>query len=271
MTVTDAGAPKTPNTTRAKKKRLHDNFMPAKYSVICGRGKDYSKSTGIGHLKSLINSYLKSYSEAKNKIEKSVIVLDIMKTVRQEAAPEAAFVKCENNVWWEVDDSFAREKIGYMLRERLHAQYRSSNKAKVALKKARKEFLLPKVNFSSTLQSCDQSYSPPMEVLEGTFDFTGDYESTQDLLSEEVDFLVPTPAPSKQMNCVSPDQRNTRIRRPGFLRSCVPLPFPIQNVIPNEASALEEAYNLIFGGDEDLTVYEGGDLPDDISDIFDED
>jgi hypothetical protein len=51
----------------------------------------------------------------------------------------------------------------------------------------------------------------------------------------------------------------------------MPLPFPIQNDIPNEASALEEAYNLVFLGDDDFTVYEGGDLPDDISDIFDED
>jgi hypothetical protein len=151
-----------------------------------------------------------------------------------------------------------------MLRDRLHAQYRSSNKAKFARKKARKEFLLEKVNLS-------------MAVLEETFDFTSNHKSTQDLLSEEVDFLVPTPAPLKQKNCISwlsnncPDQRNTRIRRPGFLRSYMTLPFPLQNAIPNEASALEEAYNLVFLGDDDLSVYEGGDLPDDISDIFDED
>jgi hypothetical protein len=269
------------NPTRAKKNngkilRLPDNFTPAKYSVICGRGKGYSKSTGVVHLKSLINRYLDTYSEARTKIEKSVIVSDIMTAMRQEAAPEAAFVKCENNVWWEVDDSIAREKIGYMLRDRLHAQYRSSNKAKFARKKARKEFLLAKVNLSSTLQSIDHSYSPPMAALEETFDFTVNHESTHNLLSEEVDFLVPTPAPLKQMNCVSwlsnncPDQRNTRIRQSGFLRSYMPLPFPIENVIPNEASALDEAYNLIFMGGDDLTVDEGGDLPDDISDIFDD-
>jgi hypothetical protein len=283
MTVTDTGAPNIFNLTRSKKNnwkrlRLHDNFRPAKYSVICGHGKGYSKSTGIGHLKSLIHSYLKAYSEARNKIDKSIIVSDIMQAVRQEAAPEAAFVKCENNVWWEVDDSVAREKIGYMLRDRLHAQYRSSNKAKVARKKARKEFLGAKVNLSSPLQTIDQSYSPPIALLADTFHFRGNYESVQNLLSEEVDFLVPTPAPSKQMNCVSwlsnncLDQRHTRIRRPGSLRSDAPLPFLNQSIIPNEVSSLEEVYNLFFLGDDDLAaVYEGGDLPDDISDIFEED
>ena len=37
--------------------------------------------------------------------------------------------------WWEVDEAFAREKIGCMFRDLLHNQYQSSSKAKQARKK----------------------------------------------------------------------------------------------------------------------------------------
>jgi hypothetical protein len=54
-------------------------------------------------------------------------------------AAAATFVKYEDGRWWQLDDSFAREKIGGLFRDVLHIKYRSSNKSKVARKKARKE------------------------------------------------------------------------------------------------------------------------------------
>jgi hypothetical protein len=73
---------------------------------------------------------------AKDKAEKSAIVSAIVNCVR-ETSPDGAFVKEEdkNGEWWEVDDSFAREKIGCIFRDILHTQYRSSTKAKQARKK----------------------------------------------------------------------------------------------------------------------------------------
>jgi hypothetical protein len=43
-----------------------------------------------------------------------------------------------HNYRWEMDDSVAREKVGCLLRDRLHSQYRSSSKAKMAKRRALK-------------------------------------------------------------------------------------------------------------------------------------
>jgi hypothetical protein len=96
---------------RGIRRRLADDFVPEKYTVLCGRGKEYTTSTGNRHLKSLVHKYLKVYSEAKTKGDKSAIITEIMEEIKG-VCQEAAFVKLENDAWWEVDYVFAREKIG---------------------------------------------------------------------------------------------------------------------------------------------------------------
>eukprot|EP00339_Tiarina_fusa_P023174 CAMPEP_0117007708 /NCGR_PEP_ID=MMETSP0472-20121206/7494_1 /TAXON_ID=693140 ORGANISM="Tiarina fusus, Strain LIS" /NCGR_SAMPLE_ID=MMETSP0472 /ASSEMBLY_ACC=CAM_ASM_000603 /LENGTH=343 /DNA_ID=CAMNT_0004709559 /DNA_START=45 /DNA_END=1076 /DNA_ORIENTATION=+ len=138
MTSSYQGPPIMANAPKrsAHKTKLPRDFVPGTYTVICGRGKLCSASPGNKHLRSLVNSYLTPYSLAKNKAEKSSIVSAIVDRVR-EASPVGAFIKQEDNgEWWEVDDSFAREKIGCIFRDILHKQYRSSTKAKQARKKA---------------------------------------------------------------------------------------------------------------------------------------
>jgi hypothetical protein len=84
----------------------------------------------------MVQYFVKPYSEAKTKFEKSNIVSAIIATIRQ-ACPGGGFVKFEEGEWWEVDDGFAREKIGCLFRDYLHTQYRSSTKAKIARRKAK--------------------------------------------------------------------------------------------------------------------------------------
>mmetsp|Transcript_91531 Transcript_91531/g.137052 ORF Transcript_91531/g.137052 Transcript_91531/m.137052 type:complete len:310 (-) Transcript_91531:38-967(-) len=125
-----------PLTRPKNSAKLPPDFAPGRYTVLCGRGKVCSASPGNKNLRSLVNAYLTPYSQAKNKIEKSTIVSAIVNAVRKEA-PVGAFVKQDKNgSWWEVEDSFAREKIGCIFRDILHTQYRSSTKAKFARKKA---------------------------------------------------------------------------------------------------------------------------------------
>jgi len=114
--------------------RLPADFVPSKFSVLCGRGKKCTASSGNRHLRKLIDANLKPYSEARTKIEKSSIVSAIIEEVRS-LCQLGSFVKLENDVWWEVDDAFAREKIGCVFRDILHTHYRSSTKAKQARKK----------------------------------------------------------------------------------------------------------------------------------------
>jgi hypothetical protein len=115
------------------KVRLHYNFTPGKYAVLCGRGSKCTKSTGNQRLREIVKKNLAAYSEARSKVEKTAIVTAIIDTVKQ-ASPDGAFLKFEDDCWWEVEDSFAREKIGCLFRDSLHTQYKSSTKAKLARK-----------------------------------------------------------------------------------------------------------------------------------------
>ena len=119
----------------AYKIKLPSNFVPGKYTVLCGRGKLCSESPGNKHLRSLVHGFLTPYSMARNKSAKSAIVSAIIQYIRQASPHDGIFVKegtssDGQSVWWEVDDSFAREKIGCMFRDTLHTQYKSSTKAK---------------------------------------------------------------------------------------------------------------------------------------------
>ena len=98
-------------TRRGIRTRLPEDFSPEKFTVLCGRGKEYTSSTGNKHLKSLVQKYLKPYSQAQSKIAKSSIVSEIMGQIKG-LCSGAAFVKLEKEAWFEVDDAFAREKIG---------------------------------------------------------------------------------------------------------------------------------------------------------------
>lgn len=126
--------------SKKHKKRMTTDFVPGHYSVLCGRGKICSASTGNQFLKSLVQSYLQQYSAAETKIAKTCIVSHIIAQVKS-VQPVGAFIKFESGCWWEVDDSFAREKIGCQFRDILHGQYRSSTKSKLEAKKKRRKSL----------------------------------------------------------------------------------------------------------------------------------
>ena len=118
------------------KRLLPSNFVPSQYSVICGRGKACTSAAGNRRLRAIINKHLQPYSEAKTKLEKSAIVSTIVDLVKK-CTTEGGFVKFEEGKWWEVEDSVAREKVGCILRDCLHTQYRSSTKAKLARRRAK--------------------------------------------------------------------------------------------------------------------------------------
>ena len=151
--VTESSTTTTPNqkTKRSCTKRKNDgperrlpvDFEPSQYTVIIGRGKKIAKTTGNCRLRVLATSFLSQYSKAtNNKTMKTRIVnkmVDIIKSACTENDCEAAFVRYCNGRWYEVDDSVAREKCGYTLRDLLADQYESSSKRKVAKKRRQKQ------------------------------------------------------------------------------------------------------------------------------------
>eukprot|EP00522_Entomoneis_paludosa_P013679 CAMPEP_0172442152 /NCGR_PEP_ID=MMETSP1065-20121228/2626_1 /TAXON_ID=265537 /ORGANISM="Amphiprora paludosa, Strain CCMP125" /LENGTH=465 /DNA_ID=CAMNT_0013191895 /DNA_START=87 /DNA_END=1484 /DNA_ORIENTATION=- len=105
---------------------------PGPTDVICARGKKALEHAGNKRFRAMVSGNMDTYSKAKTKLEKSLIVSHIIDQVRQ-ASPPGGFLREDEDapgVWFEVGDAVAREKIGQGFRDLLHTQYRSSTKAK---------------------------------------------------------------------------------------------------------------------------------------------
>ena len=119
-------------TTVAKMTPLPPSFEPTKNCVICGRGNKARNHIGNKRFRALLQQSADKYSSASSKVEKSIVVSEIVEQVRSLARPYGGFVKqTSDGKWVEVGDDIAREKVGANLRDLLHAQYKSSTKAKL--------------------------------------------------------------------------------------------------------------------------------------------
>jgi hypothetical protein len=119
------------------KQRLSASFQPLSDSVIIGKGKMPAQASGNKRLRVLVNLQIENYGNAKFKREKTYIVTNILHTI-QELCTVGAFVKFDGERWWEVSDRISREKIACMFRDSLSGQYKSSNKNKVAKRRAKR-------------------------------------------------------------------------------------------------------------------------------------
>jgi hypothetical protein len=113
---------------------LPEEFQPSSDDVICGRGKAARNHQGNRYLRSLIEDAVGRYETARNRMEKTVLVTEIIDKIRSKGRG-ATFVKQVGGRWYEVCDDLAREKVGQSLREKLHMKYKSSTKAKRRVKK----------------------------------------------------------------------------------------------------------------------------------------
>ena len=57
-------------------------FIPGPFDVICGRGKDTLNHEGNKRYKKIVNSLLQKYASATNKFDKTLIVSEVIETVR---------------------------------------------------------------------------------------------------------------------------------------------------------------------------------------------
>jgi hypothetical protein len=117
-----------------ERSRLGVDFQPSPSSVICGRGKTSYNHPGNHRFRMLANMFVKKYSHANRKKDKTAIVSDIVVMIRQAGG---IFCKQEKGAWFEVGDHSAREKTSTLLRDLLHTQYKSSAKAKIDRRRTR--------------------------------------------------------------------------------------------------------------------------------------
>uniref|UniRef100_A0A7S1YNN8 DUF6824 domain-containing protein n=1 Tax=Grammatophora oceanica TaxID=210454 RepID=A0A7S1YNN8_9STRA len=96
--------------------------------VVCGRGKLCHSHPGNRYFRSLIEANLEEFKKASSKVEKSIVVSQIVNAVRE----KGDFYRQDSTTknWYQVSDRVAREKTGAHLRDALSDQYKSSSQAK---------------------------------------------------------------------------------------------------------------------------------------------
>jgi hypothetical protein len=93
---------------------LGPSYRPSDLDVICARGSRAFQHEGNQRFRALVASKMDEYSSAATKLQKSMIVSQIVDDVRQNS-PNGGFVKEEQNGrWFEVGDGSAREKAGQL-------------------------------------------------------------------------------------------------------------------------------------------------------------
>jgi hypothetical protein len=103
--------------------------MPGPFDVVCARGRQFFNHSGNRRYRELVGYVTKEYAVARNKMEKSLVVLNIIEQVHR---ANGRFIKREKQggPWVEADEIFAREKCTQSLRDGLSTKYRSATKAK---------------------------------------------------------------------------------------------------------------------------------------------
>jgi hypothetical protein len=220
-------------------------------------------SKGNRYLRSLVNSYQHSYSGARNKIQKSTIVSTIIDEVKQASPKGGAFIKYEDGGWWEVDDAFAREKIGGLFRDFLHMQYRSSTKAKLARRKVKGQ---------------PQSSSTDDYSFDGSsHDSSNKNSSSFSPPQQEMDLLMPKEVesstfPKKIVPADHAKPADSLLKSTQEQYSSLwELVTPVESSSSFVASSSMGAPHSAFSDWRIVTDLVLDDFPDDISDIFDDD
>jgi hypothetical protein len=117
--------------------QLETDFQSPGYSVLFCGGKDSANNVGNRRFESMCSMYIDRYSRTDSKLAKSTIVSEIITAFRQ--AGGNYFKHKKGACCFEVEDQYVRGKVSSVLRNRLHDEYRSSNKSKTAIRKARRK------------------------------------------------------------------------------------------------------------------------------------
>lgn len=96
----------------------NDVVTPRATDILCGRGKSFLAHPGNKKFINILRSNMGRYQAAPKRIDKSLIVTDIVLTVKEQGA---RFVKLgpDGETYFVLDDGQAREKTGHAIRDLL--------------------------------------------------------------------------------------------------------------------------------------------------------
>jgi hypothetical protein len=164
------------------------DFTPSKNTVIVGGGMQPKQNMGNKRLRELASTFLPQYSEATDKRTKSRIVSCIVHMVRNACPEGGAFVKyAKNGLWYEVNDTVAREKIGYSFRDLLSHRYRSSSKSKVARRHSEQQQSQASLTLTRAMITMTYSMEPIPASMESDMDTIDSDIEPLDIRQEEPD------------------------------------------------------------------------------------
>jgi len=103
-------------------------FVPGPFDVICARGKQAYNHEGNRYFRGIVNSATEKYSAVESKLQRSMIVTDIIDAIR--AKGNGFLRKNGKGEWIECTDVMCREKVGQHFRNALGCIYKSSTKSK---------------------------------------------------------------------------------------------------------------------------------------------
>jgi hypothetical protein len=132
----DASSPCSSTTTTISEEQIPDatplplEFSPSSVDVIVGTGREAKLHKGNINFRGILESYIDRYSHATYKLDKTMIISEIVRFVKSKSPFGAGFVKKIDRRWHVVGEHLAREKVSQGLRNILHDQYRSSQKSK---------------------------------------------------------------------------------------------------------------------------------------------
>lgn len=118
------------------KRIMPPSFRPHEFSVVIGKGKDARRAAGTMILRSSIEAKLQEYKAAARRLDKALIVSDLLFQQQLRCPEGGAFVKFDGKRWLELSEHDARENITAAFRNRLHENYKSSSKYKSAKRRS---------------------------------------------------------------------------------------------------------------------------------------
>jgi len=96
---------------------LEDSYAPTEYDVVCGRGKGSYNRPGNKRLRSIIQHFIPRYVQSKSKLDKTIVLGQVIDEVRKQSNGMARFVKHNKSGWTELGRDEARAKVGHAMRE----------------------------------------------------------------------------------------------------------------------------------------------------------
>lgn len=124
--------------------RSSKRVVPGPFDVICARGKEAYNHQGNRYFRQIIHGATEKYSKVESKLQRSMIVTDIVDTIRVKG--NGFLRKTNKGEWVECSDVMCREKVGQHFRNALGSRYKSSTKSKRRIKEESIPYLINKLH-----------------------------------------------------------------------------------------------------------------------------